>query len=502
MVNRVMNVPPARLLQSFNIYELDAASNNSVDDIRNLVEQVRFAPQQGKYKIYIIDEVHMLTASAFNAFLKTLEEPPPYAIFILATTEKHKILPTILSRCQIFDFHRISVKAISEHLKHVAAKEDIKAEDEALFVIAQKADGALRDALSIFDRIVSFSGDNITYKDVIENLNLLDYEYYFRAIDLVLDQDLSGTLLLFDEILNKGFDPHNFLNGMSEHVRNLLVCKDPSTLKLMEVSEGAQQKYHEQSKKSSMSFLLSSLNLLNQFDVNFKASKNGRLHVELALMKLCHLNDVLKLSSNGSSGLEKKKPEPIVKEQAAPAESASPVASAAIAAAVPKPASEKLSMNLNKLREQASAKILEPINAPTPNSSNSEEEHTEYEKARADSFNAAWKGYSQKLRERGKNSMAAMADKYEPVINESGTVIFRVENEAVQSQFQEDKMNFTEFINAEFNLSNIRVEYEVIPPTEEETKRYLISDRDIFKRMYEINPAVKDLQERFGLRVD
>lgn len=293
--------------QSFNIYELDAASNNSVEDIRSLTEQVRFAPQSGKYKIYIIDEVHMLSTAAFNAFLKTLEEPPSYAVFILATTEKHKILPTILSRCQVYDFHRIGVKEAMIQLKDVCAKEGIEYDEEALYVIASKADGAMRDALSIFDRVRTFSGNKITYQHVIENLNVLDYEYYFRATDYFLEQNLTESLLLFNDILAKGFDAHNFLVGMSEHLRNLLVCKDVKTVSLLELSEGTQNRYISQSQNAPLSFLLSALNILNHFDINYKSSKNQRLHVELALMKLCHLPDALNLAKNGIPAAEKKK---------------------------------------------------------------------------------------------------------------------------------------------------------------------------------------------------
>lgn len=279
---------------SFNIHELDAASNNSVDDIRSLVEQVRYAPQSGKYKIYIIDEVHMLSNAAFNAFLKTLEEPPKYAIFILATTEKHKIIPTILSRCQIFDFNRIQVQDIAQHLSGIAGKEEIEAEDEALHLIAQKADGALRDALSIFDLIVTFSsGNKITYQDTINNLHILDYDYYFKITDELLANNMGGVLLLFDEILRQGFDGHNFIIGLCEHFRNLLVCKDEATTQLLQVSEGVKKKYAEQARQSSVSFLLSSLNVASACDIHYKSSKNQRLHVELALMKLSHLNSLI-----------------------------------------------------------------------------------------------------------------------------------------------------------------------------------------------------------------
>ncbi|MER2996564.1 DNA polymerase III subunit gamma/tau [Pontibacter populi] len=285
---------------SFNIHELDAASNNSVEDIRNLVEQVRYAPQTGKYKIYIIDEVHMLSNQAFNAFLKTLEEPPSYAIFILATTERHKIIPTILSRCQIFDFNRIRIEDMVRHLGNIAQKESIDAEPDALHLISQKADGALRDALSIFDQMVTFSGSNVTYKATVENLHILDYDYYFRLTDDLLNQNLSGALLLFDEILKNGFDAHNFLVGIAEHFRSLLVCKDTQTVQLLEVSDNIKAKYAEQSQKSSVSFLLSGLNVVSTCDTNYKSSKNQRLHVELCLMKLAHLNAALSFAVEGA----------------------------------------------------------------------------------------------------------------------------------------------------------------------------------------------------------
>lgn len=288
---------------SFNIHELDAASNNSVDDIRNLVDQVRYPPQgNSKYKIYIIDEVHMLSNAAFNAFLKTLEEPPKYAIFILATTEKHKIIPTILSRCQIFDFNRIQVKDIADHLAKIAGKENIKTEHQALHLIAQKADGGLRDALSMFDLIVTFSSNNsVTYDTVIENLHILDYDYYFKITDALYSQQVASCLVLFDEILRKGFDGHNFIVGIAEHFRNLMVCKDAITLKLLEVSPDVQAKYRDQAVNVSLSFIMSALNISSHCDINYKTSKNQRLHVELALMKMGYLNEVLNASQIAQS---------------------------------------------------------------------------------------------------------------------------------------------------------------------------------------------------------
>ena len=275
--------------RSYNIHELDAASNNSVDDIRQLVEQVRIPPQIGKYKVYIIDEVHMLSASAFNAFLKTLEEPPRHAIFILATTEKHKILPTILSRCQIYDFNRISVEDTVNHLSYVASKEEITAEPEALNVIAMKADGGMRDALSIFDQVVSFTGGNITYKSVIDNLNVLDYEYYFRLTDCFLENKVSDALLLFNDILNKGFDGSHFITGLSSHFRDLLVGKDPVTLPLLEVGASIRQRYQEQAQKCPLPFLYRAMKLCNECDLNYRISKNKRLLVELTLIQVAQL---------------------------------------------------------------------------------------------------------------------------------------------------------------------------------------------------------------------
>ena len=275
--------------RSYNIHELDAASNNSVDDIRQLVEQVRIPPQIGKYKVYIIDEVHMLSASAFNAFLKTLEEPPRHAIFILATTEKHKILPTILSRCQIYDFNRISVDDTVNHLSYVASKEGITAEPEALNVIALKADGGMRDALSIFDQVVSFTGGNITYKSVIENLNVLDYEYYFRLTDCFLENKVSDALLLFNDVLNKGFDGSHFITGLSSHFRDLLVSKDVATLQLLEVGASIRQRYQEQAQKCTLPFLYRAMKLCNDCDMNYRASKNKRLLVELTLIQVAQL---------------------------------------------------------------------------------------------------------------------------------------------------------------------------------------------------------------------
>lgn len=271
---------------AFNVFELDAASNNSVDDIRNLIDQVRIPPQTGKYKVYIIDEVHMLSQAAFNAFLKTLEEPPRHAIFILATTEKHKIIPTILSRCQIFDFKRITVKDAKEHLADVAASQGITFEDDALHIIAQKADGAMRDALSIFDRVVSYCGTNLTRQAVTENLNVLDYEYYIKVTDLLFENNIPDLLLAYNDILAKGFDGHHFIAGLASHFRDLLVCKNPTTLVLLEAGEAAQKLYGTQAQKTGQDFLLTAIDIANDCDLKYKTSQNQRLLVELCLMQL------------------------------------------------------------------------------------------------------------------------------------------------------------------------------------------------------------------------
>ena len=292
---------------SFNVHELDAASNNSVDDIRTLIEQVRYAPQTGKKKIYIIDEVHMLTTQAFNAFLKTLEEPPPYAIFILATTEKHKIIPTILSRCQIFDFNRIKVDDMQSYLVNIAKRENISTENDALHIIAQKADGALRDALSIFDRISIYSGGKITYQSVIENLNILDYDYFFKLTDSFLTADISTSLLTLNQIFLKGFEGDNFLGGLADHFRNLLVLQDSATASLLETSESLKKRYQDQAVYTPASFLINALSVLNETEIQYRMSRSKRLSTEFAVIKLCYLQQAVKLAREQNLDEVKKK---------------------------------------------------------------------------------------------------------------------------------------------------------------------------------------------------
>ncbi|WP_458409896.1 DNA polymerase III subunit gamma/tau [Bacteroides congonensis] len=359
--------------RSYNIHELDAASNNSVDDIRQLVEQVRIPPQIGKYKVYIIDEVHMLSASAFNAFLKTLEEPPRHAIFILATTEKHKILPTILSRCQIYDFNRISVEDTVNHLSYVASKEAITAEPEALNVIALKADGGMRDALSIFDQVVSFTGGNITYKSVIDNLNVLDYEYYFRLTDCFLENKVSDTLLLFNDVLNKGFDGSHFITGLSSHFRDLLVAKDAVTLPLLEVGASIRQRYQEQAQKCPLPFLYRAMKLCNECDLNYRISKNKRLLVELTLIQVAQLTTE---GDDGSGGRSPKKTiKPVFTQPAAAQQSQ--VASATSAQQNPvhsspsSTTSTQVAGNVTAARQQQATPAVSQHASPYPNATSS-----------------------------------------------------------------------------------------------------------------------------------
>ena len=354
--------------RSYNIHELDAASNNSVDDIRQLVEQVRIPPQIGKYKGYIIDEVHMLSASAFNAFLKTLEEPPRHAIFILATTEKHKILPTILSRCQIYDFNRISVEDTVNHLSYVASKEGISAEPEALNVIAMKADGGMRDALSIFDQVVSFTGGNITYKSVIDNLNVLDYEYYFRLTDCFLANKVSDALLLFNDVLNKGFDGSHFITGLSSHFRDLLVGKDPVTLPLLEVGASIRQRYQEQAQKCPLPFLYKAMKLCNECDLNYRISKNKRLLVELTLIQVAQLTTEGDDVSGGRSPKQTIKP---VFSQPAAAQPSQVASASSVQQAPVHSSPASVTANVTPNRQPQMATTARPVSPSATNTTSS-----------------------------------------------------------------------------------------------------------------------------------
>ena len=492
--------------KSLNIYELDAASNNSVEDIRNLVDQVRFGPQGGKYKVYIIDEVHMLSQSAFNAFLKTLEEPPPYAIFILATTEKHKILPTILSRCQIFDFNRIQVKDIFGSLSNIAQNEGIEAEDEALHIIAQKADGALRDALSLYDRIVSFSGEQITYQDVIDNLNILDYEYFFQITNFLIDSDIPNCLLTFNEILDKGFDGHNFIVGLSEHLRNLLVCKEPKTIPLLELTEQTQKLYQEQAEKVNASFLLSGLNILNHFDVNYKASKNQRLHTELALMKLAHINDALTINGDENSSKKKLAPDSNgdskngVKADNDEENSGENPKSSTVATKAQPTKSPKIG-KLDNIKGQV--KALSDNQEGQQSSNNGENTSTSNNGQRIspEAFFEAWQEFLE-TELKGKQFLYNTLANKKPEFKDEHTVELVFENKAAEKAFQDEKMHLNEFLESKFTHPAITIECKVEEPSSEDKKNYLVNPKDKFRAMNEKNPNLKELQERLGLRLN
>ena len=498
---------------SLNVYELDAASNNSVDDIRALIDQVRFAPQLGTHKVYIIDEVHMLSQAAFNAFLKTLEEPPKHAIFILATTEKHKIIPTILSRCQVFDFNRIQIEDIANHLAHIAEKETIEAEKEGLHIIAQKADGALRDALSMFDQIVSFSGNKITYQDVIDNLNILDYDYYFKITDAIITNDISNALLIFNEILNNGFDGHNFINGLSEHLRNLLVCQDNATVNLLEVGPSIKEKYLEQSKKINLNDLISFLSITSQTDTTYKSSKNKRLLVEVMLMQLCSRNysqdekkkPIINLPFSNNKELAKavEKHEGVVvqpkKEQPQPTPTVvnEPVIS------LNKPETPTVEEKKTTYSQQLGSFQLSgtiSIKEQLADKENSGKKEDTSEKPTApfteEAFLAQWKIYKDKLLADGQ-IMFASAFENAPEIE--GTLIkVIVENKAIVDEFTAQKPDILDFFRATLNNYNIDFELTI---NKEKANKKAFTPEEKFEKMSEKNPVLKLLRDRLDLEV-
>ncbi len=514
---------------SFNIHELDAASNNSVDDIRSLIEQVRIPPQGVRYKIYIIDEVHMLSQAAFNAFLKTLEEPPHYAIFILATTEKHKILPTILSRCQIFDFNRIRVEDMASHLASIAQKENISYEVDGLHIIAQKADGGLRDALSMFDQIVSFSSGNVTYRSVIDNLNILDYDYYFNITDKLLGQDNAQTLLLFDEILSRGFDGAHFISGLSEHFRNLLVGKDQATLKLLEVSEGIRNKYLQQSQAATVSFLLSAMNIANQCDIGYKLSKNQRLQVELALLKMCNLQAVFNLavtpltSMPASQEQLKKKPDSAaiapVSEQKPAAETPVINTTKPVAPVVEKPAAHPPVAEI--IKEEAAAekpKIFIP-NAHSPSTSVKipslkdvgrtreamADEEDPYIKGDArndytpDQLLKCWSDYAAMMKADGKKNLLTIFATNPPRQLKPNLFEVIVENKVQENVFRDERPNLLNYLRT--TLKNFDIEINARIDEVAVVKRpYTASEK--FQHMAAKNPALVELKTKFNLDFD
>jgi DNA polymerase III subunit gamma/tau len=491
---------------SFNIHELDAASNNSVDDIRNLIDQVRYPPQSGKYKIYIIDEVHMLSTSAFNAFLKTLEEPPSYAIFILATTEKHKILPTILSRCQIFDFNRIQLNDIADHLSTIAEREGISAEKEALELIALKADGGLRDALSMFDLNVTFSKDNLLkYSEVLENLHILDYDYYFRMTDALINSNSSEALILFDEILKKGFDGHQFVVGLLEHFRNLLVCKDPVTVRLLQVSESVQKKYLEQSAVTQYSFLVSALSLGANCDLNYKASKSQKLHVEICLIKMTNLTQLFNLAllpTQEGGGLgksegvnEKPATEKVVPVTATPV--VAPIVDSQVSnnqntntiPSIPKPmmGGLKTTSTIGKPLAQVSNKIIvaEPVIVQS-------------KPIVFEELKQAWDIFVKQLEERRRFSEFVILNR--DFTLEGTTIHLEVDNE-IQTELLTTVLR-TEALNfLRQKLSNSSLHIEVVVMKEENVKK-IYTQADKFNYLATKNPALLELKNTLGLDYD
>jgi DNA polymerase-3 subunit gamma/tau len=510
---------------SFNFHELDAASNNSVDDIRNLIDQVRIPPQAGKYKIYIIDEVHMLSTNAFNAFLKTLEEPPSYAIFILATTEKHKILPTILSRCQIFDFNRIRVEDMANHLASIANREQISFDLDGLHLIAQKADGGLRDALSMFDQIVSFSNRAVTYQAVIDNLNILDYDYYFKITDFLLTQNTPSALLLFDEILNNGFDGNHFITGLAGHLRNVLVCKDVSTVQLLEVSENIKQKYLEQAQKSPSSFLLSALNISNQCDLNYRISKNQRLQVELTLIKISHLPQALQLSQTENVQLLteqlKKKPENLIAEEqveykATPPQRTESITISKIGENLKIPQGAEIIENQEKaapsktgkslLNKGNSNSLIPNLNNPSgikpPKEKDVEVEElkgNEKEDFNQENFMEAWVAYSGIAKAENKMNLAALMENYNPTLKDNFLIEIQVENKLQENELTNQKTEILNYLRPKLKNYSIQIQSIVVEQMENK-KPYTSTDKYHF--MVKKNPKLEEFRKAFNLELD
>ena len=512
---------------AFNIFELDAASNNSVDDIRNLIDQVRIPPQVGNYKVYIIDEVHMLSSAAFNAFLKTLEEPPNHAIFILATTEKHKIIPTILSRCQIFDFRRITVKDIKGHLENVAKAEGINAEDDALHVIAQKADGALRDALSIFDRVVSFSGKNMTRESVTENLNVLDYTYFFQVTELLLENNIPSILVLYNDILAKGFDGHHFVMGLASHFRDLLVCKNQETIDLLEVGEQVKTMYLNQSKNTSASFLIEGIEIANTCDLKFKTSRNQRLLVELCLMQLASI------SFNPDTSGEKKKPNLNRKDNTHPfvippsyfsnenGEVNQLIVEKQIVSepkkeyketnreVIPKNSSQESSKQITEVRPQIVAErnakrvsalslksiqkkqeLKEEIAAKKPQVKNLPTEAFSEEQ-----MIGAWNKYAKKVEKQGKYNLLSHLTMGIPKLKDQ-TILLEFPNDTIKVEVERAKYDLLSFLKE--TLQNFDIDLEILV-NETVDKKYAYTPIEKYEKLKEKNPMIDLLRKEFDL---
>jgi DNA polymerase-3 subunit gamma/tau len=515
---------------SMNIHELDAASNNSVDDIRALVEQVRFAPQAGRYKVYIIDEVHMLSSAAFNAFLKTLEEPPSYAVFILATTEKHKILPTILSRCQIFDFKRITLQDTVEHLQEIAEKETITADETALQLIAQKSEGCMRDALSILDKIVSFTNGAVTYNNTLEHLNILDADYYFRLMDCMLQQDLAGALLLFDDINKKGFEGDAVLNGFAEAIRNLLICKDERVAGLLDVVETFKKRYAETARTIDAGYLISALNILSESEINYKTARNKRLHVELALIRLCYLNQALELTASDAS-VDKKKvvesarvvafktiqPVALKEEKKAPpvtpgkpeakllietAPTKAPVAPEKKAApTAPLPAAPALTATPAATTAPKKLSSLEAIRKKIEADHCSDTTVTNLPLTQ-DALTAAWNRFIQHLKDT-RNPAAQSFELAELRLKDAQSFEATASNNINQKFLEFERNNACAFLQKELcnNLLQFSIVLTEAPPDDTPYERPL-SSKEQYQKLIEAYPAVKELRDRLRLELD
>lgn len=498
-------------LRSFNIHELDAASNNKVEDIRSLNDQIRIPPQIGKYSIYIIDEVHMLTSSAFNAFLKTLEEPPSHAIFILATTEKHKIIPTILSRCQIFDFNRIRIEDIVKRLMYVAKNENITAEEDALHTIAQKADGALRDALSIFDQIVSLCGKTITYKNVIDNLNVLDYEYYFTTINAAVEGNVSLVLKTFNEILEKGFDGHNFISGLNSHLRDLLVSKDESTIRLLEAAPSVKQRYLEQTLKCPVDFLYKALEVGSNCDISYKSTKNPRLHIELALIRLC------RITNESAEASEKKKSEEKgltrqEEELQLPSKSAiirkenehvkKPPEGTASSTAKHVPVIEKQvkSFSIKDIISESGEPQVQPgaaIKEPAAGSYVSQPQGSR-DLMTVENFPSAWQEFSDSLKGDG-TRIVSMFKSVTPELENEHTLMIHMSNAAQKDLFvQNYKQKLMGFLEHRFNINDLEIETVI---DQSETNEIIYSDDQKYNYLQNKYPILKDFKKTFNLDI-
>jgi DNA polymerase III subunit gamma/tau len=488
--------------RSFNIHESDAASNNSVDDIRSLIDQVRIPPQIGKYSVYIIDEVHMLSQSAFNAFLKTLEEPPAHAIFILATTEKHKILPTILSRCQIYDFNRISVQDTVAHLQHIASLEGITAEPEALHVIAHKSDGGMRDALSTFDQVVSFCGETITYKHVIENLNILDYDYYFKLVDAFLTSNVPTSLLIFNEILNKGFDAHNFVVGLSEHLRDVLVCKDELTAGLLEVGASIRDAYIQQAKNCSNVFLYEALSLTNECDLQYKQSKNKRLLIELCLIKLCQ---ILSPKNSASTHVSGNNPIQAITNHAQVATpSVSTAASKPVSTVAPTPTKTPTPPTTSTPTSQPISTTsigsisIKQIGSSWKETTQEVKQKAEVEK-RKEPFTQiqledAWRKFGSEIPE--KHKILFLFSSKKPKLGDASKIELEVNDPLLVKDIEEIKETLMSYLKQQLKNDLLTLHVELVPLTEEHRA---VTSLDKTRLMQKKHPAFGNFLQQLGL---